>query len=61
MRYQVLAMEGEKDPRAFTEHGVIMAANVIKSDVAIDASIMLVRVFSKLKELAYEHSEMKKD
>lgn len=37
-----------------------MAANVINSDVAIDASIMLVRVFSKLKELAYEHSDMKR-
>lgn len=37
-----------------------MAANVLNSDVAIDASIMIVRVFVRLKELAHEHSDLKK-
>ena len=40
-------------PYAFTEHGAIMAANVIKSDKAADVSIIVVRTFVKLrKELA---------
>jgi hypothetical protein len=37
-----------------------MAANVLTSDVAIDASIMIVRVFVRLKEFAQEHSDLKK-
>ena len=37
-----------------------MAANVLNSNVAIDASIMIVRVFVRLKEIAQEHSEMKR-
>lgn len=49
-----------KPPRVFTEYGAVMAANVLSSDVAIDASIMLVRVFVKLKELAYEHTDLKR-
>lgn len=49
-----------KPPRAFTEYGAVMAANVLNSEVAIDASIMLVRVFIRLKELAHEHSDLKR-
>jgi len=49
-----------KPPRVFTEHGAVMAANVLNSDVAIDASIMIVRVFVRLKEIAQEHSELKR-
>jgi hypothetical protein len=48
-----------KPPRVFTEYGAVMAANVLNSDIAIDASIMLVRVFIKLKEIAHEHSDLK--
>ena len=36
-----------------------MAANVLNSKVAIQASIMLVRVFIKLKEFAQEHTDLK--
>lgn len=49
-----------KPPRVFTEYGAVMAANVLNSDVAIDASIMIVRVFVRLKEIAYQHSDLKK-
>jgi hypothetical protein len=34
-----------KLPFAFTEHGVTMLSSVLKSEVAIDASIMVVRAF----------------
>ena len=49
-----------KPPRVFTEYGAVMAANVLNSDVAIDASIMIVRVFVRLKEIAQEHSDLKR-
>jgi len=38
-------------PYVFTEHGVTMSANVLKSDVAIEASIMIVRSFVALRQL----------
>jgi phage regulator Rha-like protein len=38
-------------PYAFTEHGAIMAANVLNSQRAIDASVYVVRAFVKLREL----------
>jgi hypothetical protein len=38
-------------PLAFTEHGVTMSANVLKSDVAIEASILVVRAFVALRQL----------
>jgi hypothetical protein len=49
-----------KPPRAFTEYGAVMAANVLNSEVAIDASIMIVRVFVRLKEMAHEHTDLKR-
>ncbi|NDC37278.1 MAG: ORF6N domain-containing protein [Proteobacteria bacterium] len=49
-----------KPPRAFTAYGAVMAANVLNSEIAIDASIMIVRVFVKLKEIAHEYSALKK-
>lgn len=49
-----------KLPRAFTEYGAVMAANVLSSKVAINASIMIVRVFIKLKEAIQEHTDLKR-
>ena len=49
-----------KLPRVFTEHGAMMAANVLNSKLAVQASIMLIRVFAKLKEIAHEHTDLKK-
>ena len=39
-------------PYVFTEHGALMAANVIKSDKAIQMSIAVVRTFAKLRRMA---------
>jgi hypothetical protein len=36
-----------------------MAANVLNSEIAIDASIMIVRVFVRLKAVANEHADLK--
>jgi phage regulator Rha-like protein len=37
-------------PYAFTEHGILMLANVIKSERAIQVSIRLIEVFIKIRE-----------
>lgn len=37
-------------PYAFTEHGVVMAANVLNSDRAVTMSVYVVRAFVKLRE-----------
>src|SRR3989338_7436800 len=37
-------------PFAFTEHGALMLANVLKSERAIKASIYIIRTFIKLRE-----------
>ena len=39
-------------PRAFTEHGAIMAANVLNSPRAIEASVLVVRAFVRLRRSA---------
>ena len=45
-------------PYAFTEHGAIMAANVLNSRRAIQASVLVVRAFVKLRELLATHKEL---
>ena len=37
-------------PRAFTEHGAVMAANILKSRRAVQMSIFVVRAFIKMRE-----------
>lgn len=36
-------------PLAFTEHGALMAANVLRSDRAVAASVLVVRAFVRLR------------
>jgi len=38
-------------PYAFTEHGTIMAANVLNSDRAVHASVEVVRAFVRLRQM----------
>jgi hypothetical protein len=45
-------------PYVFTEHGAIMAANVLNSDRAVQASVYVVRAFVKLREFLSSHKEM---
>ena len=37
-------------PRVFTEHGALMAANVLRSERAVQMSLYLIRVFVALRE-----------
>jgi hypothetical protein len=40
-------------PYAFTEHGVLMLSNVLRSDRAIQMSIKIIDVFVKLREMPH--------
>jgi hypothetical protein len=40
-----------KLPNVFTEHGAVMLASVLNSEVAVNASIQVVRAFVKLREI----------
>src|SRR3954470_20351360 len=37
-------------PWVFTEHGAVMAANVLKTDAAIQMSVFVVRAFIKMRQ-----------
>ena len=37
-------------PRAFTEHGAVMAANILRSERAVQMSVFVVRAFVRLRE-----------
>ena len=45
-------------PHAFTEHGAIMAANVLSSKQAVQMSVFVVRAFVKLREVFGTHKEL---
>ena len=45
-------------PLVFTEHGAIMAANVLNSQRAIEASVYVVRAFVKMREVLATHKEL---
>jgi len=48
-------------PYAFTEHGVLMLSNVLKSKRAIEVSLKIIDVFVALREHLTNHSELRKD
>ena len=45
-------------PYAFTEHGVLMLANVLKSSRAIEMSIKVIDVFVRLREMLLTHKDI---
>ena len=47
-------------PYAFTEHGAIMAANVLNSRRAVELSVEVVRAFARLREMVASHKELAK-
>jgi len=49
-----------KEVRAFTEHGALMAANVLNSAEAVKMSVHLVRAFIKQRELMANQAEILK-
>ena len=48
-------------PMAFTEHGVLMLSSVLKSDKAIQTNIQIMRIFTKVREMLLDTTEIKID
>jgi phage regulator Rha-like protein len=49
---------GKYRPFAFTEHGILMLANVLRSEQAIAVSIQIIRVFNRMREVLLTHQEL---
>ena len=47
-------------PYVFTEHGAIMAANLLSNPRAVEVSVYVVRAFVRLRELAASHQDLAK-
>jgi len=47
-------------PNVFTEHGAIMAASVLNSPTAVNVSILIVRAFVRLREMALTRKDFEK-
>ena len=47
-------------PYVFTEHGAIMAANLLSNPRAVEVSVYVVRAFVRLRELAASHQDLVK-
>lgn len=49
---------GGHSPYVFTEHGVLMLANVLKSESAIEVSLRLIEIFVKMREMVLSHKDI---
>ena len=58
----VIGSQKHRDPRhlpyAFTEHGAIMAANVLRSRQAMQMSVFVVRAFVRLREVLATNAQL---
>ena len=45
-------------PYVFTEHGVLMLANVLRSERAIKMSIRIIEIFVKVREMLITHKDI---
>ncbi len=46
-------------PTVFTEQGIAMLSSVLKSRIAIDVNIQIIRTFTKLREMLSSNSELR--
>ncbi|MBC7417668.1 MAG: ORF6N domain-containing protein [Pedobacter sp.] len=47
-------------PYVFTEHGAWMLGHILRSPIAIETSIQVVRAFIRLREMIISHNELSK-
>ncbi len=45
-------------PYAFTEHGVLMLANVLRSERAVQMSIRIIELFVRMREMVFTHQDI---
>lgn len=62
MMSQIVTSSGRRNrrrfPIAYTEHGAVMAANVLKSARAVAMSVEAVRAFVQLRKIASSHEKI---
>ena len=65
MRSQIATASKKRNvsatPYAFSEHGVTMLSNVLKSDRAVKMSIAIVRAFIALRQFAINYDKLSKE
>lgn len=60
-RYATESHGGARKPkRVFTEHGALMAANLLRSEAAVRMSVFVVRAFVRLREQAFANAAVLK-
>jgi len=50
-----------KLPFAFTEHGILMLSSVLNSEKAIQTNIQIMRIFTKVRQMLLDTTEIKLD
>lgn len=62
LRSQIVISKGRGGrrylPYAFTEHGAIMAASLLNSRTAVDASVQVVRAFVRLRQILASSADL---
>ncbi|NBV98043.1 MAG: ORF6N domain-containing protein [Proteobacteria bacterium] len=48
------------NPNAFTEHGAIMLASILNSEIAVHTSIQIVRAFTKMRSMLATNQDLAK-
>lgn len=48
-----------KLPYAFTEQGVAMLSSVLNSETAIEVNIQIIRIFTRVRQLLTDHTELR--
>jgi len=43
---------------AFTDHGILMLSNVLKSQRAIEVSIQIIKVFNKMRHILVDYKKI---
>jgi hypothetical protein len=60
--HSVTGSQKHRDPRnlpyAFTEHGALMAANILRSQRAVEMSVFVVRAFVRLRQWLASNAEL---
>ncbi|MCW5898751.1 MAG: ORF6N domain-containing protein [Flavobacteriales bacterium] len=62
LRSQIVTLKqgehGKYPPFAFTEHGILMLANVLRSERAIAVSIRIIDLFVRMREVMLAHKDI---
>ena len=49
------------NPMAFTEQGVAMLSSVLRSKIAIQVNVQVIRAFTKMRQLIFDNAELRRE